>query len=447
MRNFLKLSILIGLASHSTMAQTSQTLTLTLAQAQQQAIDQNRRLKIARYKVDESSYKITEARSRLYPLIVANGMYAYNGVTRDLTLPRGSIGVLPGTTPIPLPQQDLTLFEAKHNLFLGNVLAYQPISQLGKIKDGVKVVQADVNLARTQVSQAELAIRQGVEKLYYGLLIAQKQQQQIQTTIDLTQAKLYDVESALLAGKTDPVNKVGLQADIANQQQQLLQVSNQIEDYTADLNELLGQPSSTLLTVSPVTDSLPALRPLETYLEGAKSGNLELQQADQTSQKATLGVQAARKDYIPNVGALGGYLFQNVISDLPQSNYFLGLQLSYNIVDFGRRRSTLNQRLSQQKQADENRQYTSEHVRIDVEKAYRKARQAQSLLPIAAQAAQYRRDELKIKNDRLAAGLVLKRDVLETQAALTKAEVDLYSAQMAYRLALSELAQTSGVPR
>lgn len=445
MHTYLNITLLLGLVSQSLSAQTSQPL--TLAQAQQQAIEQNRRLKIARYKVDESRYKITEARSRLYPLIVANGMYAYNGVTRDLTLPRGSIGVLPGTTPIPLPQQDLTLFRAKHNLFLGNVLAYQPISQLSKIKDGVKVAQTDVELAQTQVSQAELLVRQGVEKLYYGLLIAQKQQQQTQTTIDLTQARLYDVESALLAGKTDPVNKVGLQADLANQQQQFLQVSNQIEDYTADLNELLGLPSGTALTVSPVNDSLPALRSLDVYLEGAKSGNFDVRQADQTSQKAALGVQAARKDYIPNVGALGGYLFQNVISDLPQSNYFLGLQLSYNIVDFGRRRSTLNQRLSQQKQADENRQYTSEHVRIDVEKAYRKARQAQSLLPIAGQAAQYRRDELKLKNDRLVAGLVLKRDVLETQAALTKAEVDLYSAQLAYRLALTELEQITGVAK
>ncbi|MCK8494249.1 TolC family protein [Spirosoma sp. RP8] len=420
---------------------------ITLAQAQEQAIQQNRRLKIARYKVDETSYKITEARSRLYPLIVANGMYTYNGVTQDLTLPRGSIGVLPGATPIPLPQQDLTLFRAKHHLFLGNVLAYQPISLLGKIKDGIKVAQADVDLANTQVSQAELAIRQGVEKLYFGLLIAQKQQQQALATIALTQAKLYDLESTLLAGKTDPVNKVGLQADLANQQQQLLQTNNQIEDYTADLNELMGQPTGTALTPTPLADSLPVLPPVETFLERAKSGNLEVRQADQTSQKASLGVQAARKDYIPTVGAVGGYLFQNVISDLPQSNYFLGLQVSYNIVDFGRRKASLNQRLSQQKQADENRQYTQEHITGEVEKAYRKARQAAALLPVAAQAAQYRRDEFKLKNDRLIAGLALKRDVLETQAALTKAEVDLYAAQLAYRLAVSDLHLLTGTLR
>ncbi|UHG89261.1 TolC family protein [Spirosoma oryzicola] len=421
--------------------------TITLAQAQEQAIQQNRRLKIARYKVDETSYKITEARSRLYPLIVANGMYTYNGVTQDLTLPRGSISVLPGATPIPLPQQDLTLFRAKHHLFLGNVLAYQPISLLGKIKDGIKVAQADVDLANTQVSQAELAIRQGVEKLYFGLLIAQKQQQQALATIALTQAKLYDLESALLAGKTDPVNKVGLQADLANQQQQLLQTNNQIEDYTADLNELMGQPTGTALTPTPLADSLPVLPPVETFLERAKSGNLEVRQADQTSQKASLGVQAARKDYIPTVGAVGGYLFQNVISDLPQSNYFLGLQVSYTIVDFGRRKASLNQRLSQQKQADENRQYTQEHITGEVEKAYRKARQAAALLPVAAQAAQYRRDEFKLKNDRLIAGLALKRDVLETQAALTKAEVDLYAAQLAYRLAVSDLHLLTGTLR
>ncbi|GAB3967214.1 hypothetical protein GCM10028806_09150 [Spirosoma terrae] len=440
MKSYLNILLFIGLCE-PLLAQSAQPL--SLAQAQEQAVQQNRRLKIARSKVEENGYKVTEARSRLYPMILANGMYTYNGITRDLTLPRGSIGVLPGTTPIPLPQQDLTLFQAKHNLFFGSVLAYQPISLISKIKDGIKVAQTDVELANTQVSQAELAIRQGVEKLYFGLLIAQRQQQQQQATIELTQAKLYDLESALLAGKTDPVNKVGLQADLANQQQQLLQTSNQVEDYTADLNELLGQPSSTSLTVSPLTDSLPALAPLATFLEQSK-GNLELRQAIQTSEKATLGVKAARKDYIPTVGALGGYLFQNVISDLPQSNYFLGLQVSYNLVDFGRRKATLNQRLSQQQQADENRQYTQEHVTLEVEKAYRKAKQAQSLMPIATQAAQYRRDELKLKSDRLAAGLALKRDVLETQAALAKAEADLYSAQLAYRLAISDLNQLTG---
>jgi outer membrane protein TolC len=440
MKSYLNILLFIGLCE-PLLAQSAQPL--SLAQAQEQAVQQNRRLKIARSKVEENGYRVTEARSRLYPMILANGMYTYNGITRDLTLPRGSIGVLPGTTPIPLPQQDLTLFQAKHNLFFGSVLAYQPISLISKIKDGIKVAQTDVELANTQVSQAELAIRQGVEKLYFGLLIAQRQQQQQQATIELTQAKLYDLESALLAGKTDPVNKVGLQADLANQQQQLLQTSNQVEDYTADLNELLGQPSSTSLTVSPLTDSLPALAPLATFLEQSK-GNLELRQAIQTSEKATLGVKAARKDYIPTVGALGGYLFQNVISDLPQSNYFLGLQVSYNLVDFGRRKATLNQRLSQQQQADENRQYTQEHVTLEVEKAYRKAKQAQSLIPIATQAAQYRRDELKLKSDRLAAGLALKRDVLETQAALAKAEADLYSAQLAYRLAISDLNQLTG---
>lgn len=422
----------------------AQPPTLTLAQAQQQAIEQNRRLKMARYKVDEAEAKIGDARSKLYPYVLANGLYTYNGITRNLTLPRGSIGVLPGSTPIPLPQQDLTLFEAKHNLFLGNVMALQPISQIGKIKEGIKVAQTDAALARTQVSQAERAIRQGVEKLYLGLLIAQKQQQQSQATIDLTQMKLYDIESALLAGKTDVVNKVGLQADLANQQQQLLQIRNQIEDYMADLNELVGQPAETPLTVAAVDEAPAELPPLNNYLEMAKTSNVDQLEADQTRQKADLGVQAARKDYLPNLSAAGGYVFQNVLSDLPQSNYFLGLQLSYRIVDFGQRKSTVHQRLAQQKQAEENQQYVREHVSGEVQKAYRKARQAQSLIPIAAQAAQYRRDELKLKTDRLAAGLTLKRDVLETQAALSKAEVDLYSAQLAYRLAVSDLERLGG---
>jgi outer membrane protein TolC len=424
-----------------TVASGQEARTLPLAEAQTLALQQNKLLKISREKVAESEFKVTEARSQLFPMIRANGNYLYNGVTRDLALPAGSFGSLQG---ISLPQKEVTLFESKHHLLFGGVLVYQPISLLWKISSGVSVARTDVEIARTEVSKAEQEIKQGVEKLYFGLLIAQKRQQEATLNIQLAEAKLYDVESGLLAGKTDPVNKIGLQADLANLRQKQLEISNQIEDYTFDLNEALGLPASTQLTLLPMQDTLDVLQPVATYVATAQTHNLDIRSTEQTRLKAAYGVQAARREYIPVLGAVGGYYYQNIITDLPERNYMIGLQLSWTIYDFGGRRSVLNQRLSLQKQAEEHLKYTREQVEGRIAKAHRKVKQAYALTSVAQEAVKYRTEEYKLKKDRLDAGLTLQRDVLETQAALLKAEADLFAAQLNYRLALTELQNATG---
>ncbi|MCC9138450.1 TolC family protein [Pontibacter silvestris] len=437
------LSLLILLLAFHSAAFSQNTRTISLQEAKELALEQNRLLSIAQEKVEESELKVTEARSRQYPLIYANGGYVYNGFSKDVTLPRGSLGVYPDQNVV-VPQYDFPLLESRHSLIAANVVALQPITQLGKIKAGVRVAQSDVAIAETEVAKAEQQVKQGVEQLYYGLLITQKRQEEAQANIQLTEARLYDVESALLAGKTDEVNKIGLQAELASQQQKLLEISNQLEDYTFDLNETLGLPANTKLNLTEVQETTTALQPVEVYLQQAQKSNYDVRLAEENTQKAAHGVEAAKQDYIPSVSAVGGYMYQSVVSILPENNYFLGVQANWNILTFGRRKAVLNQRRSLQRQAEINLDRTKEQVEGRIAKAYRKIRQAQAMVSVAQKAVQYRRQELKLKEDRLAAGLNLKKDLLETQATLAKAEADFYSAQLNYNLALSELESATG---
>jgi outer membrane protein TolC len=56
----------------------------------------------------------------------------------------------------------------------------------------------------------------------------------------------------------------------------------------------------------------------------------------------------------------------------------------------------------------------------------------------------YRTKELKIQEDKQAAGLNLKTDILSTKAQVAKANADVYTAQLAYTLAVSELKSLIG---
>lgn len=431
----------IGILTISiTYSALAQTDTLRLEQAREMALQQNHLVKIQREKLQETKAKIINARSKNKPLIFASGNYIYNGVTKDYVIPKGVLGSLAGN---PLPLSDISLSVSKHHLLMGSVMAYQPISQLGKIGVGIQAAEADLQIASTQVAKAELEIQQGVEKLYYGYLIAQQQREEATANIALSEIKLYDIESALLAGKTEEVNKVGLQADLANQQQKLLQVDNQIEDYAADLRQLTGMGGAGKLYLPDVTTPLPPLPTLESFLKQTDN-NPDVKIAGMNIQKAGYGIEASKQDRIPNIGLMGGYTYQNVVPLLPGHNYFLGVNLSWNIIDFGKRRSEMDQYVSQKKQAEEYLAHTREELHTQVEKAYRKAAQSYRLIAVAEKAVQYRREEYRLKNDRKAAGLTLPKDVLETKVTLAKAEQDLYSAQIAYRIALTDLQKLTG---
>jgi hypothetical protein len=91
---------------------------------------------------------------------------------------------------------------------------------------------------------------------------------------------------------------------------------------------------------------------------------------------------------------------------LPPNSFVVGGLLSWNSYDFGGCRAVVTQQLSQQKQATENELYT-EHVTGEVQKDYRQLRQASALTAAAQKATVLRTDELKIRQDALAAGKAL----------------------------------------
>ncbi|RFM26810.1 TolC family protein [Deminuibacter soli] len=416
-------------------------LHITLPIAHQMALQQNRLLKIARLRVEESRDSLDGISSKYYPNINATGGYLYAGKT-DVVIPQGKFGNI---ASVPIPDRDFKLFEGDHNMILAGANVVQPITQLTKVSTGVKVAKTNVALAQTQVQKAEWQVRQGVEQLYCGILLAQHKQQQAAANIRLTEIQLYDVESALMAGETDSTNHYGLQAQLAADEEKQLQANYDIADYSASLAELLGLPVNTRFELAPLPDSLAVLQPVETYVSQANDKNPDVQAAALTVQKAGLGVASARKEYTPDLSFIAGFSYQSVFDFLPASNYQAGLLLTWKILDFGTRKSVVKQRQHQQAAATESKQYTSDHVSAAVQKAYRQALQAQALVTAAQKAVLYRKKQLEFKQGQLAAGSILKREIVQTRADLTKAETDLFAAQINYRLAYTSLLISAGM--
>ena len=442
--NYTTLLLTAALFSALPIVQAQEKQSLTLEQAKATALENNRLLKIKTLQVAEKRARVKEDNIKKYPSVTVNSTYQYNVNLGQLTIPEGSVGVLPlsPTLNIPLPDKELKFDLGEHHTFNAGATIYQPITQQGKIKTGVAIAEAEVRISEKEKEKAAQQITLNVEKLYYALLINQKQQEEAEARLELARIKLYDVESALLSGKTLEASKAGLEATTADEEQKLLKLQIAEDDYTTDLKSLTGLTANEF-ELAPVAVGEVELASLETYKTAATANNIDLNLAELTKEKAELGIKAAKQSYLPDLGLIAGYTYQTGNILYPTNNPFAGVNLKWNLQEIISNRQLLNQRNFLLQQALENSAYLQEQTDSNLEKAYRKSAQAKALIKAAAKVVRYRKEDLTVQQDRNFAGLNKRADVLEAQSELAKAMADLYAAQLNALLVRTDLKMLS----
>jgi outer membrane protein TolC len=186
---------------------------LSLENAVNMALQNNHLLNVKKLQVNEKEQKVNEDKVKYFPSVTIGGSYQYNSNLPALTIEQGRFGQLPfGGVLIPLPAIDEIIEMGNHNIYNAGVSFYQPVLQIGKIGAGVQVSRMELEIARTEQTRAVFQLKQAVEKLYFGLLILEKQIQEAEIKVILAKTKLYDAENALAAGKTTGSGIYGLSA-------------------------------------------------------------------------------------------------------------------------------------------------------------------------------------------------------------------------------------------
>lgn len=432
----------------STTSLTAQEVrSLNLENAVSLALQNNHLLNIKKLQVEEKQQKVNEDRVKYLPVIGIGGSYQYNTNLQVLTIEQGRFGQLPyGGVMIPLPATNEVFELGNHNVYNAGVTIYQPLTQIGKINAGVKYSKTEMQIAETEENKAMLQVRQGVEKLFFGLLILQKQIEEAEIKVSLVRIKLHDVESALAAGKTTESSKYGLNASMADEEQNLLRLKIQYDDYAADLMQLTGlDPAESLIPEPVAPENLKEnIASIDTSLSIASSANNDLRLAALNKTKAGYSLRASKFSYLPDLGIQGGFTHQEGIDIYPRNNTYIGASLKWNFSDVLSNRMVQKQRMYLRQQAEENLLNTNEQVNRDIAKAYRRLKQSEELIRVAGKVVEYRREDLKIQSFRRRSGLNLEADLLTAKAALAKAEADQYAAQLNYRIVLSELRILTG---
>jgi outer membrane protein len=403
------------------------------------ALEYNHLLKIKGYQVDDKAAKLTESRIKALPSIIANSTWQYNQNLGNLTIEQGEFGVLPLSQQmiIPLPSSQLNFPLSKHNTLNAGVMFYQPVTQLAKIKAGINVSKSEFLISEEEKEKTILLISQAVEKLYYGLLITGKQIEEAGLKVEVADLKLKDTEIALRSGKTIETNVAGLMAVRADEEQNLIKLQFQEEDFQADFCTITGL-STGLFSILPI-DKDPSADSINAVPNAFPNENNDLKIARLTHTKAEQAVRAAQWSYLPDAGIIAGYTYQKGNKIFPEQNPFVGATLKWNLQDLLLNRQLVNQRRSQFLQSQEQLAMMEEQWATDVEKTRRKLVHARALIEVARKAVTYRAEELKLEQDKEKNGLNTASAVLNAKALQAKAEAGLLSSYLNYRMIITEL--------
>ncbi|SEW43758.1 Outer membrane protein TolC [Chitinophaga sp. YR573] len=428
------LLVLILLGYSRLSAQTSPGY--SLQQLIDAAMDNSHLLSIREYQVQEKMSKLKEDEIKRYPSATVDGSYQYNFKLPEITLPAGTI-----TTG--LPSEDRKFAIGEKNTYNVGLNIYQPITQQFKMGTGLSIDKTDIKLGQKEKEKTALQMQLAIEQLYYGALIAQKQVEGTMARLELAQARLYDAEGALAAGKSTGVNLSGLRAGISGEEQNLLKLNIQVEDYLTELERLTSLHAIKLEAAEPGSVTV---NPVDEYKLAATS-NPDIEIAHLNKEKALLGIKAAKQSNLPDFGLIAGYYVQQGSPVLPGNSPYVGLNLKWNIQDLFSNKQVQYQRQYQLKQAEEAIIYTQQQVESDIDKAWRKVKQSDALITAAQKLAGYRREALKEQEDRQVSGLDTKTVLLEAKSQLAEAEADLYAAQLSKALAIAALRNLTGQHR
>ena len=259
--------------------------------------------------------------------------------------------------PVPLFNQNQTFVA---------VTFVQPITPLFQVYQLVKIARADerIAMAKAGVPIAKNASAARIEEAYFKLLIAQRK-------LVTAEWKHKNTESRPLYASTsiESVRTPEQAPELVETTKVLFTERAEVKELTASLNRLMGWPDDTELELVPPAPLVENIS-FEQVAGAPVAANPEIVEAEQTAIKARAASVLSKLAYMPTVGAVSGFIYQNVIPLVPNTFGYGGVMVTYNLFDFGKREHAVKEASAQLGMAEIAVQLTKAKVASNVKTSY-----------------------------------------------------------------------------
>ena len=404
-----------GLCARS--RRTSEPL-LTLEEALAIALRENRGVRTAALEVDRAGDRIGAAKTRRLPALRIGVGADYPLVPLDLTFQQGDFGTYPSIGPVPSTE---TTLSTQKLLATATAAVVQPLAQqyrLGLAVDQLGVAQ---NIAREDLRTQRQAVANDVKRAYYLVLQAQSALEAVQESVRSLRELDRAVDEQLAERKVLRADSLDVKTRLAQGESDAFTAANDLATRKEQLNHIMGREPGFPFRVSPVPEASLFEADLDTAQAQALRQRPELTRSELQVRFADYDLRIKKSEFIPDVDLFVRYLHPATSDRLPQNIALVGIALTWEPFDWGRRRQEAAEREKAMQQAQTTAAELRSRIIIDVNTRFRKLEEAKLRLRVAGLGLAAARERLQVTTARYGERAVLLADVLQSQAALAAA--------------------------
>ncbi|MFH0788823.1 MAG: TolC family protein, partial [Pseudomonadota bacterium] len=360
----------------------------------------------------------------------------------DYVFKQGVFGTYAGTGPIPA--EDTKISSSKGwNTFLSTTIA-QPLSQLYRLGLGVDSLKLGQSIAQEKLrAQRHFTVTE-VKRHYYGIIQAQNAlkameeligaQRELERIINDQADRRVVLESDLLETK----------ARLAKAEYEALAIRNTLSLGRQQLNGLLGRDLDKEFMVNPVPPPVDLQVEVMAAKARAAEQRPEIKEARLKRRQAENEIRIKKAEYLPDLSLVFNYLTPFDSDFLPKNVATIGLQLSWDIFDWGRKKQELAERNRTLDQARNEVEETEKAITLEVQNRFNKLREAELLIKATRLAKEAGQEKLRTTLNRFRVQAALLQEVLQVQAALAEAVHQHQNAMISFWTARAELEKAIG---
>ncbi len=416
--------------------------TLTLRQAVDLVLRQNRLVHHERLEVEKASDRLAAIATRRLPGFDVSLLQLQWFNPPEFRFRQGVFGTFPGLGPVPPANTTVASSHGPSAFIVAR--ATQPLTQLHRIGLGIRMSEMGRDVAESKLQTKQRDVAHQVKRAYYAIL-------QLQSALDASEGtlKLYRELDRVVGEYV--AQQVALTSDsldaktqLAKEEYESLRLRNNMAASKELLNHLLGRDIRTEFAVDPVSAGTVYEVELSSAQSRALAERPEIEEAQVKLKLAEYDHRLKKAEAIPDVSLTFSYYSAFGVSVLPQNASGVGFTMNWEPFDWGRRKHEMAEKQKTIEQAREGLREAESLILRDVSDRFRRLQEARALLRVSQLHREAAGEKLRVATNKYAQEVTLYKDVLQTQAAGAEAQDKYQQALLAFWTARADFEKAIG---
>jgi len=437
-------TILVILFLVSALTTQAQPQRITINDAVEIALSNNRQVRLARLDMDQSRQKVREAYGYMMPEISLEGNYIRNTRLPVFYLPSDFFGV-PGGGNMPVKIGEKNVYE-------GYVHLQMPLYNAA-VYPGIRATEAIQKASAEELNVVRSKTIASVKKAYFDVLVARQHLQLSEQSIKRARHRLQDVRLLYEQGFAADVDTMTAYLGVETQLPIRLKLKNSVDNALSNLRFIMGVEQKTDVIL---IDSLDYhMEPIPIHVDEAYDMALRSRPEIASLQQSVRGANEQRNisfaSRFPAVSLFGQYKIESQAPDFRFSDYqwpkssLVGLQLSIPVFSGFRNDARDQQARIGVRKAKQQLSELKEYIYLEVKLAYNALVEARENIGVQEKTVALAERNYSMVSSRMKNGLSKLSDLLDAELLLNQSKTNYINEVYKYLVARTEYERVVGM--